>query len=50
MLHGRLRAGGFNSPIEELLALAPQEKIAAYWHEVGVSWRAGVTLARNNLA
>jgi hypothetical protein len=40
----------FDSPVEELLALAPQEKIAAYWHEVGVSWRAGVTLARDNLA
>jgi hypothetical protein len=40
----------FDSPVEELLDIAPQEKIAAYWHEVGASWRAGTTLARNNLA
>ena len=40
----------FDSPVEELLDIAPQEKIAGYWHEVGVSWRAGTTLARNNLA
>jgi hypothetical protein len=39
----------FDSPVEELLALAPVEKIAGYWHEVGVSWRAGRTLSRNNL-
>jgi len=39
----------FDSPVEELLDIAPQEKIAAYWHEVGASWRAGTTLARNNL-
>lgn len=39
----------FDSPVEELLDLAPREKIAGYWHEVGVSWRAGTTLARNNL-
>ena len=39
----------FDSPVEELLAIAPREKIAAYWHEVGASWRAGRTLARRNL-
>jgi hypothetical protein len=39
----------FDSPVEELLDIAPQEHIAAYWHEVGASWRAGTTLARNNL-
>jgi hypothetical protein len=40
----------FDSPVEELLPIAPAEKIAGYWHEVGVSWRGGTTLARNNLA
>ena len=40
----------FESPVEELLDITPQEKIAGYWHEVGVSWRAGTTLVRNNLA
>ncbi|MBS0376871.1 MAG: acetoacetate decarboxylase family protein [Proteobacteria bacterium] len=40
----------YDSPVEELLAIAPREKIAAYWHEVGASWRAGRTLARRNLA
>jgi len=39
----------FDSPVEELMSLAPREKIAAYWHEVGVSWRAGRTLSRRNL-
>jgi acetoacetate decarboxylase len=39
----------FDSPVEELLDIAPQEKIAGYWHEIGVSWKAGTTLARNNL-
>lgn len=39
----------FDAPTEELLSIAPREKIAAYWHEVGVSWKAGTTLARNNL-
>jgi hypothetical protein len=40
----------FDSPVEELLDIAPQEKIAGNWHEVGVSWKAGTTLWRNNLA
>ncbi len=39
----------FDSPCEELRDISPREKIAAYWHEAGVSWRAGTTLARNNL-
>jgi len=39
----------FDSPVEELLAIAPREKIAGYWHEVGVSWKAGRTLWRKNL-
>lgn len=39
----------FDSPVEELLDLAPREIIAGYWHEVGVSWRAGRTLWRQNL-
>ena len=38
----------FDSPVEELLDIAPQEKIAGYWHEVGVSWKAGTTLRRRN--
>jgi len=38
----------FDSPVEELLDLEPQELIAGYWHEIGVSWKAGTTLARNN--
>ncbi len=40
----------FDSPVEELLDIAPQEKIAAYWHEIGVSWKAGTTLWRANMA
>ncbi|MEP1229985.1 MAG: acetoacetate decarboxylase family protein [Litorimonas sp.] len=39
----------FDSPVEELLSIAPKEKIAAYWHEVAVSWKAGTTLARKTL-
>lgn len=51
---GRCFTGDFDldyldSPVEELLAIKPREKIAAYWHEVGVSWRAGTTLWRDNL-
>ncbi|WP_144094805.1 acetoacetate decarboxylase family protein [Croceicoccus sediminis] len=40
----------FDSPVEELLDITPDEKIAGYWHEVGASWKAGTTLSRNNLA
>jgi len=52
---GRCFTGDFElayheSPVEELLSIQPRELIAGYWHEVGVSWRAGTTLARNNLA
>ncbi|MGI9233732.1 MAG: acetoacetate decarboxylase family protein [Woeseiaceae bacterium] len=39
----------FDSPVEELLSIAPKEPIAGYWHEVGVSWKAGTTLARTSL-
>jgi acetoacetate decarboxylase len=39
----------FDSPVEELLSIAPQEPIAAYWHEVQTSWRAGTTLSRRTL-
>ncbi len=35
-----------SSPVEELERLAPQEFIAGYWREVGVSWRQGTTLQR----
>lgn len=40
----------FDSPVEELSCIAPKEIIAAYWHEVGVSWKAGTTLERRTLA
>ena len=39
----------FDSPVEELLSIAPQEHIAGYWHEIGVSWKSGKTLARESL-
>jgi acetoacetate decarboxylase len=39
----------FDSPVEELTRLQPRELIAGYWREVGVSWKAGTTLARRNL-
>jgi len=39
----------FDAPTEELTRLKPIEKIAAYWREVGTSWKEGKTLARNNL-
>ena len=39
----------FDSPVEELKSIAPQEFIAGYWHEVGVSWKAGTTLERTTL-
>ncbi|MEM6850375.1 MAG: acetoacetate decarboxylase family protein [Pseudomonadota bacterium] len=39
----------FASPVEELTAIAPKELIAGYWHEIGVSWKAGETLARETL-
>ncbi len=34
----------FDSPVEELTRLAPQEMIAGYWRSVGVSWNGGTTL------
>ena len=50
---GRCFKGDFDltvldSPVEELLDIAPQEKIAGYGHEVGVSWKSGTTLWRSN--
>jgi len=39
----------FDSPVEELTAIAPKDFIAGYWHEVAVSWKEGVTLARETL-
>ncbi|GAC27259.1 MAG: acetoacetate decarboxylase [Bermanella sp.] len=39
----------FDSPVEELMDLQPKEIIAGYWHEVGVSWKQGTTLARKTL-
>lgn len=39
----------FDSPVEELMDLQPKEIIAGYWHEVGVSWKQGKTLARKTL-
>ena len=39
----------FDSPVEELLSIAPKEKIAGYWHEVAASWKAGTTLYRRSL-
>ncbi|MFC3051977.1 acetoacetate decarboxylase family protein [Kordiimonas pumila] len=39
----------FDSPVEELTRLKPKEIIGGYWHEVCTSWKAGTTLARNNL-
>jgi len=37
----------FNSPTEEVAALAPDEIIGGFYHRVGVSWRAGETLIRS---
>jgi hypothetical protein len=37
----------FDSPVEELTRLAPQEMIAGYWRELATSWRAGTTLERD---
>ena len=39
----------FDSPVEELTRLVPQELIAGYWREVGVSWKGGTTLERRTL-
>ena len=35
----------FESPVEELDRLAPQEMIAGYWRSVSASWNGGTTLA-----
>lgn len=37
------------SPAEELHLLPVREKIGAYWRDIGVTWRQGKTLSRNNL-
>ena len=34
----------FDSPVEELTRLIPQEIIAGYWRSVGTSWNGGTTL------
>ena len=39
----------YDSPVEELTALQPQEMIAGYWREVAMSWQSGTTLRRRNL-
>lgn len=36
----------FESPVEELSLLEPEEVIGGFYHKVGVSWRAGTTLQR----
>ncbi|MGI9305607.1 MAG: acetoacetate decarboxylase family protein [Gammaproteobacteria bacterium] len=52
---GRTFTGAFDitlyeSPVEELTALQPQELIAGYWREVSMSWRSGTTLKRKSLS
>jgi len=37
------------SPSEELHLLPVREKIGAYWRDIGVTWKAGLTIARDNL-
>jgi acetoacetate decarboxylase len=39
-----------DSPSEEISLLAPIEMIGGFYHKVGVSWRAGTTLGRGDLA
>ena len=39
----------YESPVEELTRLAPEEVIGGYWQEVGTNWRSGTTLERRNL-
>ena len=39
----------YESPVEELTRLTPEEMIGGYWQEVGTNWRAGTTLERRNL-
>jgi hypothetical protein len=34
----------YDSPVEELIRLAPKEMIGGYWRTVGTSWRGGSTL------
>ena len=37
------------SPVEELHLLPIREKIGGYWRDIGVTWRHGKTLVRNNM-
>ena len=39
----------YESPVEELTRLEPEQMIGGYWQEVGTNWRAGTTLERRNL-
>ncbi len=39
----------FSSPVEEFHLLEPEELIQGYYRQVGVSWKGGTTLARENL-
>lgn len=39
----------FESPTEQLHRVQPQELIAGYYREVGVTWNGGTTLERQNL-
>jgi acetoacetate decarboxylase len=38
----------YDSPVEELTRLAPQEMIAGYWRRVATSWNGGTTLERGS--
>jgi hypothetical protein len=40
----------YDSPVEELTRLAPQEMIAGYWRRVATSWNGGTTLERGSNA
>ena len=37
----------YDSPVEELALLEPNEMIAGYWRSIGTSWRQGTTLERH---
>ena len=38
----------FESPVEELTLIPPNEIIGGFWHEVSVSWQEGTTLSRRS--
>ena len=46
---GHCELAYFDSPVEELLSIQPQELIGGYWHEVCASWKKGTTLYRRSL-